>query len=108
MDIGLHHHREQCLIDTAAPFQQRREERPLPQLREAQFKVSGCRGQGARTGAVALRHTLRGPFERGCADERGSLRIDQLLIQRFGRHPDPVGDIGEFQFPEQLEEGRLV
>gem|GEM_PF-4591542 len=57
---------------------------------------------------VALRHTLRGPFERGCADERGSLRIDQLLIQRFGRHPDPVGDIGEFQFPEQLEEGRLV
>src|SRR5690606_14988555 len=26
----------------------------------------------------------------------------------FRRDPDPVGDIGEFQFPEELEEGRLV
>jgi len=30
------------------------------------------------------------------------------LRERFGSCPDPVGDIGEFQFPEQLEEGRLV
>src|SRR5690606_13618704 len=44
----------------------------------------------------------------GGADERGRFRIDQPLIERFGRDTDPVGDIGEFQFPEELEEGRLV
>ena len=51
---------------------------------------------------------VRGPFERGSADLRGSFRVDQLLIERLGRRPDPVSDISEFQFPEELEEGRLV
>ncbi len=32
-------------------------------------------------------------------DERRSLRVDQLLIERLGRCPDPIGDIGEFLFP---------
>jgi hypothetical protein len=55
-----------------------------------------------------LRDTVRGTFERGGADERGRFRINQLLIERFRRDTDPVGDIGEFQFPKELEEGRLV
>src|SRR5699024_4854978 len=71
-------------------------------------EVPGRRGQSARSGPVALGDSVRGAFERGRADERDRFRIDQLLIQRFGRDTDPVGDIGEFQFPEELEEGRLV
>ena len=30
------------------------------------------------------------------------------LVEGFGRDPDPVADIGELEFPEELEEGRLV
>ena len=108
MNVGLHHDREQGLIDPAAPLQQRREERPLPQLRNPQLQLTRGGRKSARTGPVALRDTIRSAFERGGTDERGRFRIDQLLIERLGRNPDSVGDIGEFKFPEQLEEGRLV
>jgi hypothetical protein len=106
--VGLHHHREQRLVDPAAAFQQRREERSLSQLRDPQLELARRGGQGSRSGSVALRHAIRGAFERSSADERRRLRVNQLLVERFGRDPDPVADIGEFQFPEQLEEGRLV
>jgi len=108
VDVGLHDHGEQCLVDPTTAFQQRREERPLPELRDPQLQIPRRRRQGPRAGAVALRGACRGAFERGGADERGRFRVDQLLIERLGRRPNPVGDIGEFQFPEELEEGRLV
>ena len=57
---------------------------------------------------VALRNTIRRAFQRGGTDERGSFRVDQILVERLGRDADSVGDVGEFQFPEQLKEGGLV
>ena len=44
----------------------------------------------------------------GGADARAHFRIDQFLIQRFGRAVDAVGDIGEFELSQQVEQGRLV
>lgn len=108
MNIGLHHDREQRVIDPAASLQERREERPLPQPRQPQLEIPGRRCQSARASPVALGDTVRGSFERSCTDEGGRFRIDQFLIERFGRDTGPVGDIGEFQFPEELKEGRLV
>lgn len=108
MDVSLHHHREQGLIDPAAALQQRREERPRPQLRDPQIQIPGRGRQRPRTGAVADRDTTLRAFIRGRADERGRLRVDQLLIELLRREPDPVADIGGLQFPEELEEGRLV
>lgn len=108
VDVRLHHDREQRLVNPAAPLQQRREERPGAQLRDPQLQLARCGRESAGAGAVALRGAVRGAFERGSTDERGRFRIDQLLVERLGRDPDPVGDIGEFQFPEELEEGRLV
>lgn len=55
-----------------------------------------------------MRRACGGACERGGADERGRFRINQLLIERLRRDADPVGDVGEFQFPEKLEEVRLV
>jgi hypothetical protein len=55
-----------------------------------------------------LRDPIRSPLERGGADERGRLRLDQLLVQRFGRGADPIRDIGEFQLAKQVKQGRLV
>ncbi len=54
MQIGLHHHGEQRLVDPAAPFQQRGEERAGPQLRDPQLQIPRGRGQDAGAGAVAL------------------------------------------------------
>ncbi len=108
VNIGLHDDREQRLIDPAAPFEQRREERPRPELRDPQLQIPRRGRKGPGTRPVALRRAGRGAFERSGADERGRFRINQLLIERLRRDTDPVGDIGEFQFPEKLEEGRLV
>ena len=108
VDIRLHHDREQRLIHPPAAFQQRREEGALPQLRKPQLQVPRRRGQRAGAGAIALRDPLSAALEWRGADERSSFRVNQFLIESFGRDTDPVGDIGEFQFPEELEEGRLV
>ena len=109
VDVRLHHDREQRLVDPAAAFQQRREERSLAAASGSADSSSPAVVVRVR-GRVPLRCVVRArsAFERGGADERGRFRVDQLLVERFGRDPDPVGDIGEFQFPEELEEGRLV
>jgi hypothetical protein len=48
------------------------------------------------------------PLEWAGADERGRSPLDQLLVERLGRDPSPVGDIGEFQLAKEVEQGRLV
>jgi hypothetical protein len=55
-----------------------------------------------------LSGSLRRALEGGSADECGRFRIDQLLVERLGRGPDPIGDIGEFQLSKKFEQGRLV
>jgi hypothetical protein len=45
VDVGLHHDRQQRPVDAPAGFQQRREERALPQFWDAQFDVAGLGGQ---------------------------------------------------------------
>jgi hypothetical protein len=108
VDVGLHHDREQGLVNPAAPLQQRGEERTGAQLRDLQIKISGRGRQRPRADAVAVRGAVAGTFERGGADERGRFRIDQFLIQSFRRDANTVGDIGEFEFSQQVEQGRLV
>jgi hypothetical protein len=52
VDVGLHDHRVQCLVDAAAPLQQRREERPGSQLRDLHLDITG--GRRDRLGAVSV------------------------------------------------------
>jgi len=108
MQIGLHDDREKCLVDATAAFQQRWEERPPSQLRDPQFQIPSRRRQRPRPGPVALRRAIRRAFVLVGANQRGRFGIDQLLIQRFGRDPNPVSDIGEFQLGQQIKQGRLV
>ena len=48
VQVGLHHHGKQALIDPATALQQRREERPGAQLGDPQLQIPGDRGQGPR------------------------------------------------------------
>jgi hypothetical protein len=52
--------------------------------------------------AILLSSSLRRALEGGSADECGRFRIDQLLVERLGRGPDVIGDIGEFQWGRSL------
>ena len=55
VDVGLHHHRVQRLVDPAAGLEDRREERALAQLGDPQLDVAGLGGQQPRPGARCVR-----------------------------------------------------
>lgn len=82
--------------------------RPRPgsgrsQLRDPQLQIARGRGQGPRPGAVALRGPLRTAFPRAGTDHRGELGVDQRLVDRLCRGPDPVLDSSGLHGFEHLE-----
>jgi hypothetical protein len=68
VQVGLHDHREQRLIDPPAPLQQAREERPGPQLRDLQLQIPSRRADRLRAMPIALRRASLSPFVRAGAD----------------------------------------
>lgn len=108
VQISLHHDREQCLVDPAPSFQQRREERSPTQLWDPELQVPGRRRQSPRMGSVTLRGAVAGAFVLPGADHRRGLGVDQLLVERLGDRTDPVRDVGELQLGQQVNQGRLV
>jgi hypothetical protein len=91
------------LVDPAAPVQQGREERPRAQLGDPQLQVAGVRGQRPRAGAVALIRARLGPFPGLRADGRGQLGVDQGLVHRLGRDPDPFAGITGLERVQDLQ-----
>jgi hypothetical protein len=108
MQIGLHDHREQGLVDPAAPLQQRGEERPSPQLGDTQLQIPSGRGAHAGPVAVALGQPLRAALVRGGADHRGELGLDQRLVDGLGGLADAVIDLSGLECVQDLQQCRLV
>ena len=107
MQVRLHDHRVQGLVDPAATSQQCLEEGPGTQLGDPQVQVTGRGRQRARPVPVALRGAGVGAFVRMRADHRGQLGLDQRLVDRRRRRADPVSDISLLQCVQHLEQGRL-
>jgi len=95
VQIGLHHHREQRLVDPAAPLQQAGEERPGPQLWDAQLQIPSRGGEEPLPVAVALGRPLRRALVWGSADHRGELGLDQGLVDGLGGLTDAVVNLGD-------------
>lgn len=100
VQFGLHHYREQGLIDPPTPLQQRGERTIPPAASGSAAQITGGRGQRPRPGTVALGAAVLAAFVRAGADHRGQLRLDQ----RLGRGFDPVFDVGNFQRLEEFEQ----
>ena len=66
-------------VDPPARSQQRREERPGPDLRDLHRQIPGGRRDRLVAGAVALRRSRLGALVRFGADERRRLGIDERL-----------------------------
>jgi len=94
VQVSLHHHCKQALIDPATPLQQRRKERPTAQLGDAQLQITGDGGQRARPRPIALIGPRIGALMRAGADHRGQFGIDERLIDRFGGLLNPISSIG--------------
>src|SRR3954452_20454284 len=106
-DVGLHHHRIQGLVDAAAGFEDDREERPLPQLRDPQLDVTGLGGQQPVTCAVTLGHPGTGAFVLRGADQLGRLGFDQLLHDHPNRLADQIDAPPGAECVKELGHGRL-
>jgi hypothetical protein len=89
-------------------YQQRREERPGAEPRDPQLQVP--RRRGHRPLAVPIPQAGPGlsALVRVRADHRRELGFDQRLVDRLGRLPDPVIDLGGFEYFQDFEQGRLV
>ena len=105
--VGFHHDREQGLVDSATPFEQGGEERSLPEFRDTQIQIPGGRREGAGAAAIALRSSLVAAFVRGSADHCCSFGIDEFLERALSKKPDAFGGVGEFEFLQKLDQGRL-
>jgi hypothetical protein len=57
---------------------------------------------------VALSQPRPGAFIWLSADDRGQLRLDQRLIDRGRRRPDPIINLSSLQHLQQLKQGRLI
>ena len=89
-DVRGHDHRPQRLVHPPARLQQRREERPDPQLRDPQLDVTGRRRQQCGSGPVALVGAGVGSFVGLSADHRGELGVDQVLHSSFEQPAEQV------------------
>ena len=105
--VGLHHHREQGLVDPAPPLEQAREERPRPQLGDRQLQIPRRGGQHPGPVPVALHHPGLGALVQAGTDRLGGLGLDQLLVHPLQRQPDTLHAISGVQSSEQFEQGRL-
>jgi hypothetical protein len=108
MEIGLHHHREQGLVDPAAPLQQRGEERPHPQLGDAQLQIPRRGRQQPWAVAVALGESL-GRALVGCGADHGrEFGLDEVLVDGLGGGADAVIDLRCLECVQDLQQCRLV
>ena len=108
VQVGLHHHGEQRLVDPAAALEQRREERAGAQFWDPQLQVTRRRGQDPGAVPVSLRGPFVGALVRGGADRVGELRLDQGLVDRLHRSADTIADISDLERIQDFEQGRLV
>jgi len=107
VDVGLHDHGEQGPVDAAPPFEQRREERPGPQLGDLQLEVPGGGGQQTLAVPVALGGAGIAPLVRAGADHRGRFGFDQLVENPLERRADRVGHLPRLERGEQLGQVRI-
>jgi hypothetical protein len=108
VQVRVHNHREQRPIYLPPAFQQRREERPGPQLGDPQLQVTSRAGQGPQPVPVPDAGPRACPLVRQRADHRAQLCLDQRLVNRLGRLPDLVVNLGGLYYLQNLQQCRLV
>jgi hypothetical protein len=108
VQVGLHDDREQGLVDPAAAFQQRGEERAGAQLGDPQLQVTGRGRQHPRAMAVALPLPIGSALMWRSADHGRELGLDQRLVDRLGGLADTVINVRGLECIKDFQQCRLV
>lgn len=88
VDVCLHDHCVEGLVDPAPTLEQAREETTGPQFRDRQLQVAGLRGHGLLPVPVAPGGAGVGPLAPLRTDPGGGLGLDQFLQQ-------PLSDLAD-------------
>jgi hypothetical protein len=107
VDVGLHHHRVQGLVDASTRFQDRREERPLAELGDAQLDVTGLGRHQMGSGAVAVGGAGLGALIAASADVLGRFHLDELLHHEANCVTDQIDTLTGAERIQQLGQDRL-
>ena len=107
VDVGLHHHRIQRLVDPSPRLEDRGKERALAQLGDPDLDVAGLGGQQLGAGAVAFGDTILGALVALGADHAGGFELDELLQDGADRLADHVDTVAGVERLEELGQGRL-
>jgi len=79
VDVGLHHHRVQRLVDASTGLEDRREERALAQLGDPQLHIAGLGRHQLSPGAVAFGDAVLAALVALGANHVSGFELDQLL-----------------------------
>ena len=91
VDVGLHHHRVQRLVDPPPRVDDRREEAAMAQLGDAQLDVTGLGASTADArGAVAFGDASVDTLIAASADVLGGFDLDQLLQHQLHGVTDQI------------------
>ncbi len=107
LDVGLHHHRIQRLVDAAAGLEDHRKERPLAELGDPHTDVAGLGSDQPRTRPVAVGGPRLGALVTNRADLLGGFGFDELLHHHPDRLTDKIHALTGTEHLEQLGQGRL-
>jgi hypothetical protein len=108
LDVGLHHHRVQRDVDPAPRTEQRREERPGPDLRDLDGHVPGRGRKQLVAGAVALSRSGLGALMGTRADVGARLRVNDGLEHPAQQPAHQLPAVGGAEHLDHLEQGRIV
>jgi hypothetical protein len=105
--VGLHHHRIQRLIDPPTRLEDRREERPLAQLRDPQLDIARLGREQPCSSAVTVGQPRVGTLVSASADPLRRLQFDQLLQHDTNSITHKISAITSAERLKQLGQGRL-
>jgi hypothetical protein len=105
---GLHHHRQKGPIDPPARLQQRREERPFPQLGDLELDIAALGRQQPRSAAVAVGGPAGSALVAAGADHLGGFGLDHGLEHQRQAFPNDIQVTASAQYIQQLRQGRPI
>ncbi len=108
VDVGLHDHGVEGLVDAPAGLQDRGEEAAFSELGDGELDVAGLGGEHPGAVPVALVGAPVAPLVAIGTDRGGQLGFDQLLADEADCLLDQVEAVSGTERFEQVGQGRLV
>ncbi len=108
VDVGLHHHGVEGLVDARAALEHARKERALTELGNIRLHVTGLGGEETRPRRVSLGGARQGPSVALGLDHLGRLGVDQGLVEQRDHLANEVAALVAPELFEHLGQVKIM